>query len=203
MANLAALVSSDSRKPLQRLRRAQLHKIADRANISYPKGAPATDMVEILSRHQISGLEQNYNDITHFQPFTQQDENGSTHVEVYPVQPKHQTADKVIDYDSAIEERAKTAAPAPPEDAVLVADRDPEIDAELERLREQNTELAEKNAELSSVIADRLDALEQKTAGIDFPLDKLLPWQLMHMAKARGIDYKGLSKEEIIELLEA
>jgi hypothetical protein len=195
MSNLAALVSSDSRQPLQRLRRAQLHKIADRANISYPAGAPATDMVEILSRHQISGLEQDYNDITHFQPFTQQDESGNSHVEVYPVQPKHQTADKVIDYETAIEERAKTAPPAPPEDAVLVVERDPEIDAELARLRERN-------AELEDIITDRLDALEQKTAGIDFPIEKLLPWQLKQMAKARGIDYKGLSKEEIIELLE-
>ncbi len=191
-AELARLVSSDSRAPLQRLRRAQLWRIADRAGISYPNGAPAQAMVKILEAQGLTGMEAEYNDITRFKAFVQQDENGGTHVEHYPVQPKHHTADKVIDYDTLIEERAKTAPPAEAAD-----DSD-----EIEELRRANHELAAKNAELEAVITERLDALEKKAAEVPedagFPLEKMLPWQLIHMAKDRGIDYKGLSKEDLI-----
>lgn len=184
MSNLAGLVSTDSRSPLQRLRRAQLWQIADRAGIVYPPAAPADAVRTLLEANQITGLEAEYNDITRFQPFVQKDENGATHVEHYPVPAKHSTADKVIDYTSAIEERAASSA------------EDPEP-TELDNLRQRN-------AELEDIINNRLAELEQKADRVapDFPLQKLLPWQLKHMAKDRGIDYKGLSKEELIAALE-
>jgi hypothetical protein len=56
-------------------------------------------------------------------------------------------------------------------------------------------------ADTISSLTKRLDEIEKKQ-GPSFPLHKLLPWQLQHLAKDAGIEYKGLSKEELIAALE-
>ncbi len=68
-------------------------------------------------------------------------------------------------------------------------------------LREKATE-KEKSDNTIEELTKRLDNIEQKQ-GPSFPLLKLLPWQLQHLAKDAGIEYKGLSKEELIAALEA
>lgn len=200
MPDLAGLVSSDSRPPLQRLRRPQLQQIMDREGLTYPASAPATALLPILEANQISGLEERFADITHFRQFMQKNEDGSQHVEIYPVPPQHHTKDKVIDYDTAMEERAEAPKPEPTEDELFANSRIAELET-------RNHELALKNADLELTITTRLTELEkiadekEFALQLDFPLEKLLPWQLIHMARDKGIEYKDLSKEDLIAAL--
>lgn len=183
---LAGLVSTDSRTFLRRLRRAQLWKMADVDNLTYPPGAPAEAMYVLFENLGVTGLEQRFAHITRPQQIPQQDEQGNVRMEVYPDQPAHATANKELDYDSAIERNADVAPPEEPHET----DR-------IRELEERNAALTQKNAELETAINDRLTVLEQQA----LPISKMLRWQLCHIAEARGIAYKGLSKEELVDAL--
>ena len=191
MSDLSGLISSDSRKPLQRLRRRQLTLIAERRKLTFPPNCGAEALRPILTGAGISGLEDEFNDITRWRSVTQQDESGSTHVEIYPDPPAHATAGKVLDYDSQIEARAANNKPT--EDELF--DR-----SQLAVLKQENAQLRADNTELSSVIDDRLAKLEA-SSGPELPMEKWLPWQLIQVARARDIAYKGLAKEELIAAL--
>lgn len=116
-------------------------------------------------------------DVTRYQdfyPVAVKDESGGTHTEVYPVIPEHATSGKEIDYDAEIKKRADQA------------EKD---QARIEELEQQNKSF--------SAIEQRLNQIEK----LQLPLEKLLPWQLQHLAKAQGIETKGKTKEDLIELL--
>jgi len=70
-----------------------------------------------------------------------------------------------------------------------------------DQLMRERAKEKEKDDNTISDLTKRLDEIE-KNHGPAFPIHKLLPWQLQHLAKDAGIEYKGLSKEEIIAALE-
>src|SRR5690606_11841937 len=53
MHDLAGLVSEDSRRPIERLRRAQLYRYADAHGLKYPPGAPKTVLVALLEANGV------------------------------------------------------------------------------------------------------------------------------------------------------
>jgi hypothetical protein len=123
MPDLAGLVSSDSRTPLRRLRRSQLQAMAEVDGLILPADAPATAIIPIFEANGITGLEDRFAHIARFRQFVQKSEDGSAHVEVYPVPPPHHTNGKAIDYDSAIEAAAAAPRPEPSEDELFDAER--------------------------------------------------------------------------------
>lgn len=193
MSDLSGLISTDSRNSLQRLRRRQLTLMAERRNLTFPPNCGAEALRPILVGAGITGDEPEFDDITRWRSVTQQDESGNSHIERYPSPPEHATAGKVVDYDSQIEARAANNKPT--EDELF--DR-----SQLAVLKQENAQLRADNAEMTSVISDRLAKLESDS-GAGLPMEKWLPWQLIQVARERGIEYKGLSKEERIAALRA
>ena len=62
---------------------------------------------------------------------------------------------------------------------------------------------AEQQAVAEAARAELEKKARQKQAAPepDFPLEKLMPWQLIHLARDRNVEYKGLEKEELIDAL--
>lgn len=108
MSDLSALVSEDSRTPIQKLRRCALWQVADEAGIQYPPSAAKTVMIALLEG---AGIDVTQSKAVQWAGVSVQDEKGGSHIETYPVVPEHATARKDIDYDAAIEEKAKEKAP--------------------------------------------------------------------------------------------
>lgn len=184
MAHLATLVSSDSRPFLARVRRYKLHQIAEGEGIPFPPGAPAKDMIPLLQNLP----EQTILKYMQVSKIVQEDEAGRQHVEAYPIEPQHASAGRQEQVAGVLLERI-----SPSEQKIK--DKQAEFDTQrLARLEKENTEL-------KALFAERLDKLEH--AAPAFPVSKLLPWQLVHVAKERGIAYKGLSKEDLVAALEA
>lgn len=101
MSDISGLVSSDSRRPIERLRRCKLWQLADARGIQYPSAAPKEEMIKILEGNGI--------DVTKDAEWNQvlvQDERGAQHVELYPKEEVHASATKNIDYAQAIEKAA-------------------------------------------------------------------------------------------------
>ncbi|MCH8136504.1 MAG: hypothetical protein IIB77_11040 [Proteobacteria bacterium] len=174
MTDLASLVSEDSRLPIERLRRCKLWVLADSLDIPYPVGAAKTDMLKILDAN---GIDPNLPvEIAGVQWHTMQgkDGNGNAREETYPITRPHQTSGKDIDYDGEIATRVRRNTPS--EDELF----------ETSRVEALEKEIA---------------ALKKNGAGLDFPLEDLLPWQLNHMCKDKGIDPKGMDKDQMIAAL--
>ena len=53
MTELSQLVGEDSRAPIERLRRFQLHRIADGLKIQYPAGASKDVMIKLFEANDI------------------------------------------------------------------------------------------------------------------------------------------------------
>lgn len=191
MSDLSGLISSDSRSALQRLRRRPLTLMAERRKLTFPLNAGAEQLRPILHAAGITGEEPEFDDITRWRQVTQQDESGGSHVERYPDPIQHATAGKVVDYDSAIEQRAANHKPT--EDELFQA-------SELAVLKQENAQLKTANDEMSALISERLAKLEANSEPV-LPMEKWLPWQLIQVAQSRNIAYKGLAKEELIAAL--
>lgn len=155
MEDIGGLVSSDSRTPMERLRRVQLWAIAEDRGIQYPPDAPKTVMLALLvgagvdpkMPYQGAGIK--------WEVINGQDEIGRAHQEIYPVQQEPDTPSQITD-----------------------------------------------------VVAATAKIAEKKPA-FQFPLDKMLQWQLHHMCKDIGVDASKESsesneewKERMIKILE-
>jgi len=173
MADLSGLVSEDSQKLPERCSRSMLWRIADREGIDYPLDAIKSVMIDILDAHKVD-----YTKYFNWFAVTGKDLQGMPHQEIYPTIPEGNSDNKDIDYGGEMARRTDDEQEEESPDNTMV-------DA-----------LLKKNAELS----ERLDKLEiQKPA---LPLKSHLRWQLVHMAKARGIDYKDKTAEELRSALE-
>lgn len=113
MPGLHALLSDDSRSALQRTRRTQLYRIANAYKLSFPEGCPADDLRKIIEGHGV--------DVTRPLPDGAdnewerrivEDENGKQSIQLYPKEKPHFTANKDIDYESIIQQRAAKAEKA-------------------------------------------------------------------------------------------
>ncbi len=170
MSDLASLVSQDSRPLVERLRRCKLWALADSLDIQYPVGSPKTDMLKILDANGVN-LNQPV-PVNGVQWHTMHGKNseGAPCDEVYPVAQPHLTSGKDIDYEG---EMARKISAKPAEDELF----------EESRVQALERELA---------------SLKQRAPQLDFPLDKLLPWQLNHMCKDRDVDPAGMDKNQMI-----
>ena len=191
MSRLSGLVSTDSRPLLTRIRRHRLHQIADKLEIPYPPGAPAKRMYVLLEdvpdnqiRTIMAQLEAPVVDVQ------QEDENGKIHTEPYPQEPEHYTARMTDQVQAELASRIAI---------------DEEDEKEKEGLRAEIERLKKDNQRLTETIETRLAALEQQPAAlpdaVTLPLERMLPWQLIQLCKENGIEYKGLSKGEMIAAL--
>jgi len=181
MGAMPLQVSNDDRTPIERLGRKALEKIADFHGIQYPVGLPkyvwdngtiSGGLLMLIKSHNIdvtqSGVE--------WEGFQQVDENNHpSHIESYPVKELHQTARDQTDSNAELLRRLD-----------VLKDKDDEI-----------LDLKAQNEKLRSELDTRLSALESKSEPDSFPIEKLLPWQLRHMAKDRGIATEGRSDAEI------
>jgi len=185
MGAMPLQVSSDDRTPIERLGRKALEKIADFHSIQYPVGLPkyvwdkgiiSGGLLMLIKSHNIDVTQSGVD----WEGFQQVDEsNRPSHVESYPVKELHQTARDQTDSNSELLRRLD-----------VLKDKDDEI-----------LDLKAQNEKLRTELDTRLSALEdtqnEKSAPDSFPIEKLLPWQLRHMAKDRGIETKGRSDDEI------
>lgn len=201
MADLSQLVSEDSRKPLERLRRVQLWRLADALGLQYPHGAPKTTMVKLLEANDvdptqpISGIQ--------WRVTNGRTSDGVPHQEVYPVQTPHASVRKGVNADAALSN--KLAEKSREEQAFE--------QSRLDSLEKDNEGLKEENAKLRSLIETRLAELETekaKEAGEpevkEEPEKPLSPqkhyWEVYRKAKAMGIHVdRGMKLNEIESLI--
>ena len=111
MTDLAGLVSTDTRQPIERLRRVALWALADAKGIQYPPDAPKTTMLKLL---EVNGVDLSNPEPlpgVDWQAVPVTDEAGNVRQEIYPAPPQHHTADKAINYDAAM--KSNQAPPVP------------------------------------------------------------------------------------------
>ena len=101
MDDLSGLVSTDSRKPIERLRRVQLYAIADERGITYPHDAPKTAMLPLLEAAGVDpAVPYNGADIQ-WQNVPVKDELGNVHIEIYPAQKEPDVPSQILDVVAA------------------------------------------------------------------------------------------------------
>lgn len=107
---LENLISDDSRRPIEKLRRVQIQRLLKANGIQFDVNLPKTALLPILEGSGIDITKMPDGDPI-LQQVPVQDENGNTKLEYFPAQKEHATANKDIDYDSVIEQTAKNNTP--------------------------------------------------------------------------------------------
>ncbi len=176
------MVSSDSRPLLERLRRCQLWQLADKLGITYPAGAAATVMVDILKAQGVDPTQH-----MRFEPVRGKDEHGNPTVEYYPTVEQHHTADKSIDYDSVIAER------------IQGQDEQHEDNFDKARMDARERRIEQLEQQLAQLVDKLGDDDGLKPSDLPF---KLTAGQKKQMLMAQGIDPKGMTRQEVDEALE-
>lgn len=197
MRDLSQLVSEDSRKPIDRLRRVQLWKIADAMGLNYPPGAPKTVMVALLEANSvdvtkpIAGIQWRVTQGT--------STNGMPHQEIYPVVPEHASSRKNVNSEVVLTQKLaeKTKEEQAFEDSRLKA-----LEQENARLKT----LEEENAKLKEIIEKRLAALEQQKTEEEKEANqpaanKAGYWEIYKKAKGLGLPVTRQMKIKEIEAL--
>jgi len=172
-----------------------LWQIADLKGIPYPAGAAKTKMIPLLEDVSDTEIIEIMGRLeAPVRQVMQKDDMGNMHIELYPDEPQHYSADRQERVQAILSDR-------------LTVEEQKEKDFSDKRL----SALEKENADLKKLINERLDSLmeadedasEESAPAPQFPLNKLLPWQLIHLCKDKGIKYKGLSTEEMVAALEA
>lgn len=183
MPELSQLVSEDSRQPIERMGRKALENIAIRAGLPNAAGMPKNIWTNgkitggLLMLIQASGIDVTRADSgVGWHQVRQEDEKGGSHIETYPDVPAHQTARNGT--NSSVELGRRLDAMAEKDDEIA------ELKAENDRLKDEMEERLAK-LEAGSQIAQAI------------PLEQYLPWQIRKLAKARGMETKGKSDDEV------
>lgn len=108
---LESLVSEDSRRPIEKLRRVQIQKLLKAHGVNFDVSLPKTALLPILEGSGIDITKPLPTGESVLQQVPVQDENGNTKIEYFPAQKEHATARKNIDYDTVIEQTAKNNTP--------------------------------------------------------------------------------------------
>lgn len=90
-------IKEDTRTILERLRRGELRTICKNNNISYNEQQPATLLRQLIEGAGVDPLSPNNG--VEYEEIEIQNDDGSYHKEIYPVQKEHASARKDIDYD--------------------------------------------------------------------------------------------------------
>jgi len=102
MQSISSLVTTDSRTPIQKLRRPALQKIARNNGIKFDPSGPATSLVKLIEGSGVDVLKEG-----NFQRLLVQDEKGRTSEVFDPIVKPHATANSNINYDAILEANAK------------------------------------------------------------------------------------------------
>lgn len=150
MSDLSQFIGEDSRKPIQRLRRAQLHRIADAMGLRYPPGAPKSAMIQLFEANNV--------DVTtcpavRWRSVDGVDSTGRPRREIYPVETPPASARNGVNAAMVLSDR------------IAVSDEEKKT-FESERiaaLERDNAHLRDENRVLRETMESRLAALENKT----------------------------------------
>lgn len=185
MTDLSRWVSEDSRTPLQRLRRHQLHKIADSLGIQYPPGAPKTTMIPLLEGNGV--------DVTssaagiRWQVVHGTDANGRPRQEMYPLVEEHTSAKKGVNAEMVLAQKLTQ------EEKKEQEFKDSRIEA-LERENAALKEMLEKEIEALKTKRELAEKSEKNNAKY---------WVLYRQAKERGLEvHRRMKLEELQALLD-
>ena len=154
MSELQQFIGEDSRLPIQRLRRCQLHKIADGFELQYPPGATKDVMIKLFEAHNIDVTQ---SPDVQWQLFNGLGENGQPRQELYPVEPPPASVRNGVNAAAVLNER-------------MSAKEEEEKnfkEARLGVLEKENAQLRLDNERITKMMEERLAALESKPADPD------------------------------------
>ena len=147
MSELSQFVGEDSRAPIQRLRRCQLHKIADSFKLQYPAGATKDAMIKLFEANDIDVTQ---SAAVEWEAFHGVDVDGKPRQEFYPKTAQPASARNGVNADAALIDRVSAKDE---EEKAFEA-------ARLDVLERENEQLKRTNEQLKGVLEERLAALE-------------------------------------------
>lgn len=190
MRDLSQFVSEDSRSPMERMRRAQLWKVADALGLQYPPGAPKTTMVALLTANGV--------DVT--QPIAGiqwrmsygKNSDGMPTQELYPVVPEHASARNGVNATLIVDQR--------------IAAQQTQVQKQDDKFQESRIKaLEDENARLQEIIDKRLAALEHKEAEPQRSgpnASQREYWKAYRQAKGMNLPVqRGMTREQIETLI--
>lgn len=176
-------VSTDGRSLLERLRRVQLQQVAEKAGIQYPNGAKHHVLVSLLEAHNVDPRE-----YMKFGVVYGRDESGMPTQEEYPIVDEPASVRNGVDANNALQQKLDELTPEQQEES----DRK---DSRLEKLEKENADLQDK---LGRVLA-LLEAKEKNKEKVSKL--RTLAEKKAHL-RAKGIDTRGMSREDVETALE-
>ncbi len=182
MSELHQFIGEDSRKPIQRLRRCQLHKIADGFKLQYPPGATKDVMIKLFEAHEIDVTQ---SPDVQWQIFNGQDIKGNPRQEIYPVEQQPASIRNGVNAAAVLNERLSAKE-----------EEEQEFDkARISALERELSQARKTNEQLQVVLEERLAALENKK-----PVDKDSSPANEYWAKYRKAREMGLDVDRCMKL---
>lgn len=188
MSELSQFIGEDSRTPIQRLRRFQLHKIADSFNLQYPVGAGKDVMIKLFEANDIDVTQ---SAAVQWQAVNGVGANGQPTQEFYPVNNPPASARNGVNADAELTNRLS----AKDEEEKAFED------ARLDVLERENEQLRRTNDQLKGVLEERLAALEDNQKPIDKDSPQSKYWAAYNKAKDMNLPVKRGMKLTQIEAL--
>ncbi len=188
MSELQQFIGEDSRKPIQRLRRFQLHKIADGFKLQYPPGATKDVMIKLFEANEIDVTQ---SPEVQWQVFNGQDVDGNARQEFYPVEQQPASIRNGVNATAVLNERMSAK-----EEEEQGFDK-----ARIDALERELGQARRTNEQLQVVLEKRLASLENKK-----PVDKDSSpangyWAAYRKAREMGLDVDRCMKLPKIEAM--
>lgn len=160
--DVVGLVTEDGRRPVERLRRSQLWRVADAYKISYPKDAAAEHMVTILKANSIDVTKPLPGGESLFQQVRVTGPDGKVvGTELYAPEKPHATAGQNIDYEGVLERMQQQNG----EQADQLAVRDSTIAEQGAQISELRTMITQMQAQMTPQGEAETTASPAKPAG--------------------------------------
>ena len=189
MSELSQFVGEDSRKPIERLKRQRLWKIADDFGLQYPNGATKEVMIKLFEANDIDVTQ---SPEVQWQVFNGVDANGNPRQELYPIEQQPASMRNGVNAAAVLNERMS----AKDEEEKDFAD------ARLDALERENESLRRTNDQLVGAFEKRMAALEsdhKKPVDKDSPQSKY--WATYREARDMGLKVGRNMKLPQIEAL--
>lgn len=166
--------AEDPRRPIEKLRRIELRRLAAAWNVSVPHDAPATVMRDILTSHGVDPMRAGPNGkAIEWQAVPVKQIDGSVQTRHEPIRRDHVSANRSIDYDAEIRARAEAA----------------------EKVEDENEALKKRIADLEERLSGMVESRTMRDTDIN---------DLRSQAKRLGLPVKSTHKKsDIIRLLES
>ena len=192
MAELQQFIGEDSRTPIQRLRRCQLHKIADGFKLQYPAGATKDAMIQLFEANNIDVTQ---SPDVQWQGFHGQDVEGKPRQEFYPVVQPSASMRNGVNAAVVLNERLSAKE-----------EEEQEFDkARIDVLERKLAQSERTNEQLKGILEERLAALEnshQKPVDKESPQSKY--WAAYRQARDMNLPVeRGMKLPEIKALIKS